>query len=134
LGPILFLMYIQSISELGLPSLLASFADDSKVCHKIVNEDDINLLQEDLNNLFDWETASNMAFNLKKLVWVQYGRLDKLKESYKYFSKDYNHILTQSQSTRDLGIITNSDTNHSDHITKICSKISQKVGWFLRNI
>ena len=53
LGPILFLIYIQSISELGLSSLLASFADDSKILHKISNEDNIMSLQKDLNKLFD---------------------------------------------------------------------------------
>ena len=55
LGPMLFLIYIQSISDIDLTSILASFADDSKILHKISNEDDILSLQEDLNKLFDWE-------------------------------------------------------------------------------
>ena len=82
-------------------------------------------LQNDLNKLFDWEIASNIAFNLKKFVWVQYGRSYDLKESYNYFSKDYDHISTKSQSTRDLGIMIKSDANYSDHFPVI-----REYPWF----
>ena len=133
LGPILFLVYIQSISEIGLNSLLASFADDSKILHKIISDDDIHSLQNDLNKLFSWETASNMKFNLKKFVWVQYGRNQDLKHNYNYFSDEYGDIIVPSQSTRDLGIIINDDANYNTHINILCSKVSQKVGWLLRN-
>ena len=111
LGPILFLIYIQSISDMELSSILASFADDSKILHKISNEDDVLSLQDDLNKLFEWEEDSNMAFNLKKFVWVQYGRVHDLKNNYNYFSKDFDQVLTQSQSTRHLGIIINNEPN-----------------------
>ena len=133
LGPILFLIYIQSISDIELSSLLASFADDSKILHKISNEDDIISMQNDLHKLFDWEEASNMAFNLKKFVWVQYGRSQEIENSYNYFSNEFEHIITQSQNTKDLGITVNDEANYNDHINKICSKLTQKIGWFMIN-
>ena len=63
LGPILFLIYIQSLNEIGLNSILTSFADDSKILHPIKDIDDIISMQDDLLKLNLWESESNMVFN-----------------------------------------------------------------------
>ena len=66
LGPILFLILIQSLDDLEIRSIMASFADDTKILNRIKNEADIELMQESLDKLYEWERANNMKFNPSK--------------------------------------------------------------------
>ena len=50
LGPLLFLIYINDL-ETNIVSKMSKFADDTKLCHRARNPDDIMELQEDINKL-----------------------------------------------------------------------------------
>ena len=134
LAPLLFLIYIQSLSELELSSIVTSLADDTKVMHPISDIDDILKMQDDINKLFEWETNSNMSFNLGKFKWLQYGRNCNLKDSYNYTSADYSKPIIESKEARDLGIIINSKGNFDSHINSLCSQVNQKMGRILRGV
>ena len=41
-------------------SNLISFADDTRIYTKIHDVSDCNLLQQDLNHIYDWATTNNM--------------------------------------------------------------------------
>ena len=43
-----------------------TFADDTKLCHKARNTDDIMALQEDINKLVEWANKWQMSFNVHK--------------------------------------------------------------------
>jgi len=53
LGPLLFLMFINDL-DLHIHNVLLKFADDTKICSRIRNSDDVQKLQEDLNTLQEW--------------------------------------------------------------------------------
>ena len=53
LGPTLFLIYVNDIAE-NINSNIRLFADDCVVYRQIDSHQDYVILQEDLNNLFDW--------------------------------------------------------------------------------
>ena len=82
LGPILFLIIIQSLDDLQLNSIIASFADDTKVSKRINNLEDVEDLQSDLDKLYEWETENNMLFNISKFKWLQLGKNTDLKNDY----------------------------------------------------
>ena len=94
--------------------------------HPISDIDDILKMQDDINKLFEWETNSNMSFNLGKFKWLQYGRNCNLKDSYNYTSADYSKPIIESKEARDLGIIINSKGNFDSHINSLCSQVNQK--------
>ena len=52
LGPILFLILIQSLDELQLDSIMASFADDTKILNRIQSEADVLKMQDSLDKLY----------------------------------------------------------------------------------
>ena len=64
LGPLLFLIMIADISE----SNLISFADDTRIYTKIHDVSDCNLLQQDLNHIYDWATTNNMFLMPKSFI------------------------------------------------------------------
>ena len=79
LGPLLFLLIIDSLGDLGLEVLLNSFADDSKIAYKIDTIEDALYMQECLDKLQDWQIANNMDFNVKKFNVLKLGRNTNLK-------------------------------------------------------
>src|SRR3978361_2380636 len=65
LGPLLFLMYINDISEeIGVEFCL--FADDLKVYKPIKSVEDCCQMQQTLNNLHRWCEQNKLRFNISK--------------------------------------------------------------------
>ena len=56
LGLIIFLIYINDL-DTNIASKMSKFADDSKLCHRARNPDDIMVQQEDINNLLTRRTS-----------------------------------------------------------------------------
>ena len=73
-----------------------------------------------------------MAFNGSKFEVLRYGRNTTLKDSTFYLTPNYENIIEEKESLRDLGIIMANDASFSQHIEKVCSKVKQKSGWIMR--
>ena len=75
---------------------------------------------------------NNMEFNKGKFVVLRYGSNKEIKESTTYFSGDTEEVIEEKDSTRDLGVIMQSDAGFDQHIDKVCKKVRQKSGWLFR--
>ena len=94
LGPILILVMIQNIEDLELNSIFPMFSDDMQLTHPINNLHDVELLQEDLDKLYNWEKNNNIKFNISKFKWLQLGSNIELKNSYDYMSDQCTDSIT----------------------------------------
>ena len=72
LGPLLFLIFINDIDD-GIISKIWKFADDSKICYKICNEADKEIIRGDLRKLFQWSEDWQMLFNIDKCIVLHMG-------------------------------------------------------------
>ena len=72
------------------------FADDTKLCHRARNPDDIMELQKDINKLAECANKRQMNFSVDKCSVMHIGHND--------MQGDYN--MSNQQLQRDLGIIT----------------------------
>ena len=70
LGPRLFLIYIND-QDTNIVSKISKFADDTLLCHRARNPDDIMELQEDINTLVEWANKWQMNFNVDKCSVMQ---------------------------------------------------------------
>ena len=64
LGPLLFIIFINDITSTIQHSQLLKFADDTKCFKSITDHSDQTALQEDINALITWSSASHLKFNL----------------------------------------------------------------------
>ena len=127
LGHLLFILYIAPLSQLPHHCQISSYADDTKLT---IGRDgsDSNPLQRDLDTIYSWVEHHNMAFNASKFMVMTYGESD--------FPPVYldsaQRPISQVSSTRDLGVILQSNGKFDQHIQEKVSKASQLCGWIFR--
>ena len=66
LGPMLFLLYVNSLPDAVRSSQLAAFADDTKIFKEITSTRDAEQIQEEISNLVTWSDSANLNFNYSK--------------------------------------------------------------------
>ena len=63
LGPMLFLLYVNSLPDAVRSSQITPFADDTKIFKEMTSTHDAEQLQEDLSNLVTWSDFASLNFN-----------------------------------------------------------------------
>ena len=58
-------IYINDL-DINIVNKMSKFPDDTKLCHRARNPDDIMELQEDINKLVEWANKWQMSFYVDK--------------------------------------------------------------------
>ena len=132
LGPLLFLFFINDMSEAVAPeTTLALFADDSKVFRQIRSVHDSTQLQSDLDSLLAWSIKWKLKFNIGKCKILSINNTNPfLLHSY-HLS---NVPLERVNKINDLGLILNSNLTWDNHIASKISKADQMMGLIKRTV
>ena len=70
LGPILFLIFINDITNCVSDSVIRCFADDTRLMRSISTCNDMILLQHDLDRVVEWSLRNNMALHEDKFEYM----------------------------------------------------------------
>ena len=134
LGPLLFLIMINSLSEIQLSSRISMFADDTRLAHGVNTEDDIRKLQDDLDNVFRWQRENNMEFNSDKFQHVSHGRMFKSSKLIPHgiYLSNTGDTIKNELVVRDLGIEISASADFVDHINLTCKRARDKSAWIFR--
>ena len=134
LGPFLFLILIGDIDQNIAFSFISSFADDTRVGRHIEDFEDIQLLQADLDAVYNWVENNNMEFNSDKFELFRYQyrlRGSTVQDSAGYMSNIGSEI-EENAHVKDLGVKLSSDATFSGHIGDKVASVKTKIGWVLR--
>ncbi|KAK3872353.1 hypothetical protein Pcinc_022570 [Petrolisthes cinctipes] len=121
LGPLLFLVHIHDIDSNITNSTVTSFADDTRITKVINTNEDAVLLQNDLEEIYEWANINNMKFNNNKFDHLRYSTTPTQIPNASYEAPDGSIIATQPY-VRDLGVCLSNDATFSLHITNIVKK------------
>ena len=127
LGPILFLMYINDISE-NISSYIKIFADDTKIFRAITSRSDKDSLQIDLDRLVAWSNKWQLPFNITKCKIIHFGTNN---PNFPY-SMQNTQVLSDTNE-KDLGINFDNKLKFSSHVHLIVAKANSRVGIIRRN-
>jgi len=130
LGPTLFLMYINDIFDCVYYSELLLFADDCKIYRKITCPEDCDLLQDDLNRIFEWCNKCQMKLHPDKCFFMNFT-MKKSRDIVSSYSIG-NSVLERVFNMKDLGVHFTPNLNFNYHISKITSKSMQMLGFMKR--
>ena len=130
LGPLLFLVHIGDMSNVIQHSTVSSFADDTRIVRSIKSVEDCILLQQDLEEIYEWAKQTNMFFNGSKFELLRYSVSGDV-VPYTYTSSE-NSPIPEKNNTTDLGVIMSNTANFKDHIGQVAARGRQRMGWVLR--
>ena len=129
MGPVLFIIFIDDLTEAIQYADLLKFADDSKMTLKVKNLQDHHNLQQDLHSSIIWALLNNMQLNTEKFQLLQHGKNQQIKLPYET-SNDIK--VSGSESVTDLGIIITKDLSWDEQITNMVNGGKRFTSWILR--
>jgi hypothetical protein len=128
LGPLLFLIYINDLDE-GIDSKLVKFADDTKLGRGVATEQEIEMLRQDLQRIYQWSVDWQMLFNTDKCTVLHMGKNNKEAE----YKLGTNKIKLSMQE-KDLGIIVDKSGKSTEQCILAVKKANCVLGMIKRNI
>ena len=130
LGPILFLIFINDISQ-GISSQMRLFADDTIIYRQISTHSDSEALQEDLKTLENWSRVWQMEFHPSKCQTLHITRSRK-PQQFQYTL--YNESLEQVDTAKYLGVYITTDLRWNTHVQATRNSASATLGFLKRNL
>ena len=130
LGPLLFLLYLNDISD-EISSEVRLLADDCILYRSIDSTKDSQELQKDIDRLCLWENRWQMQFNKAKCYAMT------ITHKKKPITTTYSMGDTNLESVENhtyLGVELNSKLNWANHIQRVTSKANQILGLLRRNL
>ena len=129
LGPLLFNLYINDLTDMIQYGKSFLFADDLKIVYasKRLETKFTENIQDDLQRLENWSTKWLMPFSPHKcgIITTLSSPLPPI-----YF---FNHPISTKECIKDLGLMYSSTVNFSEHIDAITNKARRLMGFILRN-
>ena len=128
LGPLLFLLYINDLSNVSSILFSMLFADDSNMflCGKDVNEL-IRSLNTEIDKILAWLQINKLTLNIKKTHFMLF-RKSRVKVSITENVYIRNEIISMVEETKFLGVYIDSFLTWRRHIKYIRGKISRGIG------
>ena len=120
LGPLLFIVYINDISNCASFSSICLFADDTKCLGRISSPSDCVRFQEDIDTILDWSKLWRLPFNTSKCKLMHIIPASCSQPIIHPYTLD-DSIITVTDTYRDLGIIISCDLSWSQHYSSLVS-------------
>ena len=133
LGPLLFLVYINDITDQVSPGTFCRlFADDCLLYRPIHSLEDRLILQCDLDALQKWTEPWGMWFNPKKCYIMLFRRDESSKMPYFYELCDT--VLLSVTDSKYLGIRLTEDLDWGVQVDAACKKTNTRLHFIQRNL
>ena len=133
LGPLLFSIYINDITEVTLSPQSHSvlYADDALLYRAISQPEDFLAVQSDIKAIEDWSDKQLLQLNPKKCKFMIISRK---------WQAVVNNLtlylggttLEEVETFKYLGILLSSNLSWSEHISGVCSRAKQVLGLLYR--
>ena len=131
IGPLLFLLYINDITDIFLPPVNAKlYADDVKLYSVVTSQSDSCNLQNNLNKLVEWASIWQLQISYSKCFILNISKSKDVSNAYSY--KLGSTLLSNTSVASDLGVTIDSNLTFCTHISNITRKAHQRANLILR--
>ena len=132
LGPILFILFVNDITDICVGSVKGKlYADDLKMyCPVDINYGYSVNLQNSLNNLMVWSDKWQLPINADKCFILSLSRSKSVNRNHDYYIGDI--VLKRRSYVEDLGIEYDCNLSFDKHIDNLVSSAKAKVGLLFR--
>ena len=134
LGPLLFLVYINDISNSSDQLKFFLFPDDTNLLYADKNLRELEIkVNTELSKIYDWLVANKLSLNIKKSNFVIFRPRQKIL-NYQVNLKVFDHhinsyiSLERKKFIKYLGVLIHENLSWSYHIAHVASQISKSIG------
>ena len=132
LGPLLFLIYINDLVNVCSHCLPILFADDTNLFVSGVDMSHISeIVSKELAELSQWLKVNKLSLNLKKTQYMIFSRRKSKDETINIKIDDQS--ISETKSSKFLGVYIDNSLNWKTHISYIAGKISRGIGIILKS-
>ena len=125
LGPRLFTLFVNDLPS-QVQSHILLYADDVKICREIRSTQDIDALQADLEELFQWSARNCLPFNIEKCKVMHFG-------GNQMTAYSLGGCLLQSVSReKDLGTVFTEDLSQLTNCNTLASRATFRLNQLSR--
>ena len=131
LGPVLFVLFIDDL-PLNVESDVYNFADDTKLYREIANQSDIEIVQNDISNLFKWSEKWLLRFHPDKCKVLSITGKRHQQRTTNYTMPTYSGsyaTLESVESEKDIGVINRLIKLNFDKHTQSQSEQGKSNSW-----
>ena len=133
LGPLLFLVYINDITNTSKTLKFILFADDTNIFYSHENLEILfNTLNTEIDNVSQWFICNKLSLNISKTNFIRFKPTASQNNYNRYNINIDGLSLTEVRSTKFLGITIDSSLSWSDHIHNIHTTVSRTIGILYR--
>ena len=124
LGPLLFIIYINDLSESLTYCKPIIFADDTTLFHKGINNNMFEHMNHDLKLLSDWFRANQLSINTSKTKYMFFSKQRLTNSTSSMYLAIDDDILEQVQYTKFLGVYIDVKLFGDKHIDHCMKKVA----------
>ena len=131
LGPLLFIITIDSISQVSISTLgrFSLFADDICYYRPVSQQEDIIAVQNDVDLIYGWVKFKKLRLNASKTKCMLISK----KRNPPNLNLNIDGVnIERVQHFRLLGVIISNDLTWSEHIATVCGKAKRLIGFLYR--
>ena len=126
LGPLLFLLYINDITDSSKVFKFTLFADDTSLFYSHKNNPNAeNIVNTELHKVSEWLAANKLSLNVDKSKLLYFSTF---KSCYKLNLTINNETLKESNFTKYLGVLIDNKLLWTEQINAINLKLSKGIG------
>ena len=137
LGPLLFLLYVNDISNAVSGDRLKMFADDTNL---FIFGSNISVIETEANiclkNMELWFIANKLSLNIDKTCYTLFNKFGKNVHNTSLDLHINGQQITKVASSKYLGVIIDESFKWNEHVTYVYKKLVRFIGIFykLRNV
>jgi hypothetical protein len=129
-GPLLFLLFINDVTELPLKGRVTLSADDTTITLSAKTYTELEMLaNNDLSLINEWLLKNRLILNSKKSNYMVMGRP---RTETTLDIRIGQQTINRVTELKILGIIWNHDMSFKPHTTDICNTISKRLSYLSR--
>ena len=129
LGPLLFLLYVNDISNASSLLSFVLFADDTNIFYSHSKlESLVNTLNFELPKVSAWFKCNKLSLNINKTHFMHFRHYNAHPINIPINIFIDNLLLEQKQHSKFLGVIVDNNLTWNDHLRHITTNIAKGVG------
>ena len=129
LGPILFIIYINSLTNIDLENgSVISYADDTAIVFKADSWDNVRILAESgIRKTVNWLKTYRLTLNIEKTNYIAFSLTSANRPMFTFLSVNNDQKLKEVESIKYLGVIVDKHLKWDLHVMRLCNNMRRMI-------